>query len=187
MHMQRGCRINRLFFLSLWRHAPHESKSYDCFSEAFQFTSITIPKQGNFKVLSSLQNTNVHISTEKSAHTVSSKRNNLSQTWFSLLLKGVSLEMAIFWIKRVTFQSGDGSAKHPATHFCCPWVINQNIWHIQVIRLSLMPVSRGSFQDPLGREVLASRIQKQPEVQLNRPAQQLALLSRDLNKYLMMA
>lgn len=49
-----------------------------------------------------------------------------------------------------------------------------------------MPVSRGSFQDPWGREVFASRIQNQPEVQLNRAAQQLAVLSRDLNKYFMM-
>lgn len=62
------------------------------------------------------------------------------------------------------------------------WLI-KNIWHIQVIQLSLMPVSRGSFQDPWGREVFASRIQNQPEVQLNRAAQQLAVLSRDLNIY----
>lgn len=65
------------------------------------------------------------------------------------------------------------------------WLI-KNIWHIQVIQLSLMPVSRGSFQDPWGREVLASRIQRHPQMQLNRAAQQLAFLSRDFNKYLMM-
>lgn len=54
--------------------------------------------------------------------------------------------------KGVTYQSGTPSV--PAA----PVRLIKSIWHIQVIQLSLMPASRGHFQDPQGTEVLASRI-----------------------------
>lgn len=50
-----------------------------------------------------------------------------------------------------------------------------------------MPASRGTFQNPRGKESPASRIQRHPEVQLNGATQQLAFLSRDFSKYLIAA
>lgn len=50
-----------------------------------------------------------------------------------------------------------------------------------------MPASRGTFQDPQGKESPTSRIQRHPEVQLNGATQQLAFLSRDFSKYLIAA
>lgn len=58
---------------------------------------------------------------------------------------------------------------------------------MQVIQLSVMLASRGTFQDPRAKESPASRIQRHPEVQLNGLTQQLAFLSRDFSKYLIAA
>lgn len=122
-----------------------------------------------------------HFTRRAGAH-IPQTQHTWSQSRF--VIKDISQEMDIFWIKPVTRQSRDNL---PAIHRHCPCVINQK--H-QTYGYSIISCKQSGevTKTPKGRGVVlcALQIQKQPEVQLNKAEQQLAFPSRDLNEYLMM-